>query len=463
MIIYNLRRRRTGVVDSWLAKSARSVLIIARARHRRRCHRVYAGSGVSVVILDTGGQLDTTRDAALARMSADTPNAWAEADLQLVRARPIADRRHAIPEKRSYGSDYPFREFGQRGPVSVRGGIPLSIISGAFGGFSNVWGAQVLPFTPAVFQAWPVTSSEMFSHYDAIARNVPIAGRSDDLARYFPTSAGMTPLPPLSERAQATLARYDSGRRHLHGRGVFLGHARLALDTPSCLLTGLCMTGCPYSAIYSAGHTLDALARSGRVAYHGGLAATQVSEAETYAEVHARSVQSGTVHSFRADRVLVACGALGSARLALRSLGLFDTRVPVQEAQQFLLPFASRKATPRDPRDVATFTLNQFNMFIAFDELGIDAALLHFYTFDRAFLDALPWPLHRAALATVRSQVLRRLSVAFGYLPSWSSPGFTLSVSEPAVTASWPACDWSRRGHVFHTGGCSSRYSRGSP
>ena len=39
------------------------------------------------------------------------------------------------------------------------------MVSGAYGGFSNIWGAQIMPFSAATFERWPISKSEMDPHY----------------------------------------------------------------------------------------------------------------------------------------------------------------------------------------------------------------------------------------------------------------------------------------------------------
>ena len=60
------------------------------------------------------------------------------------------------------------------------------------------------------------------------------------------------------------------------------------------------------------------------------------------------------------------------------------------------------------------------------DKQGLDVSQLHFYTYNSAFLDALPALLAHARLSRAQTAALRRLSVAFGYLPSWASPRFSI-------------------------------------
>jgi hypothetical protein len=187
------------------------------------------------------------------------------------------------------------------------------------------------------------------------------------------------------------------------------------------------MTGCPYELIYSAAQTMDVLRRQKALEYHSGLLAVHVSEDDDRVTVAARELQTGQLHEFQADRVVLACGAIGTSRLILGSLGLHDTSIELSEAVQFMLPFFSREGVT-DPRVTADFTLNQFNIAIDLDGQGRDISQLHFYTFNPAFEQALPTAMQAAWARRPRRELLRRLSVALGYLPSWGSPGFRIRV-----------------------------------
>ena len=102
------------------------------------------------------------------------------------------------------------------------------------------------------------------------------------------------------------------------------------------------------------------------------------------------------------------------------------------ESAQFAVPFLSVTPTSTHPRAEPQFTLNQFNMLISPGGGAVDVSLLHFYTYDPAFDDALPAPLRHPSARPARDQLLRRLSVALGYLPSWASPSLRMRVRAPA-------------------------------
>jgi hypothetical protein len=114
---------------------------------------------------------------------------------------------------------------------------------------------------------------------------------------------------------------------------------------------------------------------------------------------------------------------MGTTRLVLGSLTQPPPSVEAAEARQFVVPFLSTHPVG-DPRGPGTrdFTLNQFNVLVSFDAEALDTSTVHCYPYNPAFLDALPTVLRRPWAGPATAQALRRLTVGFGYLPSWASP-----------------------------------------
>ncbi|HLX87432.1 MAG TPA: GMC oxidoreductase, partial [Acidimicrobiales bacterium] len=308
-----------------------------------------------------------------------------------------------------------------------------AVVSGAYGGFSTVWGAQVMPFTPGVLARWPISSPALTRSYRAVLKHLPFAGVEDDLAGLFPLLVEPQALPPISPRSMLTLGNYERNRRRLQALGITMGRARLALDAGACVRCGLCMTGCPYSLVYSANTTMDALRQSGRITYRSGVLVHKVEEDEDGVVVHTTGPGGREPAQFRAERVFLACGGVGTARVVVNSLGAEGEELVLHESRQFAVPFLSRRATP-DPRVVDDFTLNQFNMAVAFDEEGIDLSVIHFYSYNPAVLAGVPALLKRRWASPLLTRALTRLTVALGYVPSWRSPTIRLRFGKPGAS-----------------------------
>jgi ferredoxin len=382
-----------------------------------------------VTVLDIGLDLEPDHKGARERLSDLPRERWDRRDVLDISTRPVATPIEGLPEKRAYGSDYPFRDSGQLSPIAVERGVNDALISGAYGGFSSVWGAQLLPFPDGAFESWPVSAEELAPHYRAVLAAVPYAAADDDLATVLPLHAPPRDPMPLSPRAAAVEGRYRRHRVALNKKGLVLGRSRLAVRSDACIACGMCMTGCPYSLIYSAAQTFDDLRARNRVEYHGGMLAVELSEEAAGATVIARDTGSSMEHSFTADRVFVAGGAVGTTRLVLGSLRRYGQDVALQESAQFVLPFLSFRSTG-DPRSHSAHALGQLSGVI---ELPDDESQVHLqmYTYDPAFLDALPGLLRGKLARPLLPSVLSRLSVGLGYLPSSESPRLRIRLNEP--------------------------------
>jgi len=396
-----------------------------------------------ITVIDIGLRIEQERAELVSALASSSPDRWQAQEIEGIAQEPARSVRGIVPEKRIFGSDFPFRDAGQLGGVTALGSTTTAIISAAYGGFSNVWGSQVMPFTAAAFDSWPVSAETMRYHYASVLREIPFAGEEDDLAINFPLLHAPVPLPQMSPRTARVLGRYDSNRSVLNRLGVTVGKARLAFSPTGCVRCALCMKGCPYGLIYSASQTFDDLLRTDKVALQRGYLAIKISEENSQAVVTAIEIASGHQERFSADRVYLACGAVGTTRLVANSLGLYDTDISIMESQQFVLPMLSMSAT-EDPRGSRDFTLNQFNVVVAPDHDPVNISMLHCYAFNPAFIGSLPAMLRAKHLERFQVQLIRRLSVAFGYLPSWNSPRLRIHIGPAPGRRELPTVEVSR-------------------
>jgi choline dehydrogenase-like flavoprotein len=390
-----------------------------------------ADPDVEVRVIDVGGRLEPDNDAARLRMAATGPEEWSSSDVRIVSQMAQRTDGNSLPEKRNFGSDFPFHDFGQLEGVSGEGAVNTHVVSGAYGGFSTTWGAQAMVYSAASFNDWPFPRTELEADYRAILSQIPYAGEQDDLAEYHPLWGDADHLPSLSENAARILDAYARHRVQVRRRGVIVGRARLALRGSACVSCGLCMTGCPYSYVYSAAQTFDQLIAEKKITYAGGYLALRLGENDGGPFVEVRNLATGAIETMHADKIFVACGAIGTTRLVGSSLDMFSEPIHFQESPQFVMPFASIRAHSAITQD-NSFTLNQFNLLLPFDEAGKDLVQIHGYPYNDAMDDAVPQILKTPAMRTIRAMVLKRLTVGLGYLPSWWTPGFDVTLERPA-------------------------------
>jgi choline dehydrogenase-like flavoprotein len=383
---------------------------------------------VTITVLDLGQELESERISARAAMADTTPDRWSREHVEFLSAPPKPSSLGRLPTKQIYGSNYPFENVGQLDGVRGDSEANRLVVSGAYGGFSATWGAQMMPYSTGTFRTWPISRADLEPHYREIVRRVPYSGESDDLEETFPLMGAPEHLPKVSYRTSSVLRRYERRRIAVRKHGVTAGHARLALRGSACRLCGLCMTGCPYQLIYSASQSFDELRASGRVDYRAGLRVHRIEESTTgRVAVYASECATGKAQKFVADKVFLGAGAIGTTRIVAGSLGLTDRTITLAESAQFMMPFFSAKPIPHPTQD-GEFTLNQFNLFVTFDSDGKDAALVHCYPYNDIMLSSLPRHLSAGPLNAVIKFGVRHLTVGLGYLPSWASPSVQLKI-----------------------------------
>ncbi len=374
-----------------------------------------------IAVIDVGATLEPDLRSTLGRLATTAEGSWSRADVDRIRRQPAHTQSGLLPQKRTYGSDFPFRDVGQLAGIEALGSANPSVVSGAYGGFSNIWGAQIMPFSQGTFDLWPITMADMEPHYRTALDEMTLAGEEDDLAELFPLLAPARRLPPPTGRTDRVLGRYRARRALVRSHGITLGRARLAFQSDQCTRCGLCMTGCPYELIYSSSHTFDRLRAEKRISYRADMLAVHLDEADGEPHVVVRHTRTGQLERMTADRIFVACGGIGTTRLVLGSLGVFDQAVYLQESVQFVMPTVSMRPVG-DPRSDRNFTLNQFNLLYDFSGDGVDLCQIHFYEYNPAFLASLPGVIRSPPAEPALAALLRRISVGLGYVPGWASP-----------------------------------------
>ena len=312
------------------------------------------------------------------------------------------------------------------------------VVSGAYGGFSNTWGAQLMPYSTGTFRTWPISRVDMEPHYREILRQIPYSGMSDDLEETFPLMGTPDHLPQVTHRTSSVLQRYERQRIAVRRHGVTVGHARLALNGSACRRRWPLHDGLSIPAHLLRVADFRSAEGQKRVDYRSGMRVDRIEEdAAGRVSVHATEVGTGQRRVFGADRVLVGAGAIGTTRIVAGSLGLTDRSVMLAESVQFMMPFLSLRPVPELTQD-GEFTLNQFNLFVTFDDDGKEAALVHCYPYNDIMLASLPGFLTSGPLSALTRTGLRRLTVGLGYLPSWDSPPVELRIGRAKADGSLP-------------------------
>jgi len=338
------------------------------------CATALLARGARVLMLDAGLELEPELARVIRPLADKSPGQFTARDLQSLRGNQLPTAK-GLPRKLIFGSDFPYRDTETEIPWQP--GLTSLEPSLALGGFSNVWGAAMLPYRDADLAGWPVKNAELAPHYRAVTAFTGLAGQMDDLAELFPLYCD-EPHPLRSSRqAELFLGHLHRHREPLRAAGWHFGRSRLAVRaaaTPAgggCQHCGLCMSGCPYGCIFNSADTVRQLQTRPGFTYQRDAIVTTLTETGGRVDVRGFDHRTRAPLALTAHRVYLASGVIPTAQILLRSQGDFDQSLHLRDSQYFLFPLLLARRTPGLPAE-ALHTLSQ-----AFLELNDPAVSPH--------------------------------------------------------------------------------------
>lgn len=285
-------------------------------------------SGLSVLMLDYGN------DAPAARAT--------------IPAGDFAQLRRSDPDQRAYFLDERFSDESARNdrlgahftaprafivrdaanllPLRSKAFSPVQSL--ALGGLGAGWGAGAPTFEPFELHAAGLPVDEMAYWYDETIRAVGVsAAPDDDTAPYLARSGAVQPAAAIDENATSLLGAYAAKRDSMHALNFYLGRAPLAMLTRSIANGVQRRDANPYDdmdfygdagrSIYRPRYTVEALLHGERFTYRTRTLVRSFEEHERGVTV--RASESGTTTAYRARALVLAAGAINSARIVLAS------------------------------------------------------------------------------------------------------------------------------------------------
>jgi len=400
------------------------------------CARALLREGADVLMIDAGAQCESEKISVARRLAAQEPTQWTPDDVRAIRG-DYLNSRGARAFKPVYGSDFPY---AKNELASITQDGTKCLVSHAKGGLSNVWGAAVLPSMADDFTDWPFGLDELAPSYAEVGRALAIAGEKDDLARLLPYYAPALAPIQSSRQARMLLDLWRRNRESLKSSGITFGNSRLAVKPQDegsdrhCRLTGLCLSGCPYSAIYNAQEALAELRKNPRFRYEPGWIAEKIQETGSSAVIQCRSIETGaTLSRFEAQRVFVACGALGTAKIILASTEI-PAKLTLRYQPYFLLPLlAFSRCTGVDEERLHTLAQG----FMEVMDRGISDHLVHlqFYTYNNFIKEKISGVLKFAPEPISKylgPALWERLLIVQGYLNSQDGGDIVMTAEKSA-------------------------------
>ena len=371
--------------------------------------------GARSTVIDVAYDLEAGKEEDAARLAEQSPADWDQRMLGQLYPPPVASSK-GVEQRLLFGSDFPYRI---PNCLSVRMEDCVTELSHGLGGFGNVWGAAMLPYSAATLRDWPIPMRELDQSYRNVLKYVPISAEQDGLAESFPVRAEGARPRDRGRRIDVLLGALDRRRQGLSKQGVEFGRARVAVDTGLCRSCGRCLEGCVYGAIFNPRLQWARLASSTQL--HKGYYALEFREHKDYAEITTISTNDAAIRHWKAKRVFLAAGYLGTTRLIARSLGLVNEPIRICDSQYFFFPLVSYRAVRED----VGFSLAE--VFLEMHNETITDRCMHFQLygmnsiFERTLRSMVPRPIPLGPITS-------RMYMVQGFLQSADSGHLTLEI-----------------------------------
>ena len=253
-----------------------------------------------------------------------------------------------------------------------------AIQSFARGGLANAWGAGLYEYNDQDLASFPISSRDLKPYYKKLTDEIGISGTNDDLEPFWGDAEDLQPPLRLSKNAQFLLKRYNRKRAALNRNGVYVGRPRLGVlsedkrGRAACGYQNMEFWSPHLTSIYNPRFTLNRLVRDGMVDYKSGCLVKSWRRKGAVIEVVAFSIAEKEIVKFVCDTLVIAAGAINSAKIVLASKNDTRTKLSLMDNGAYQVPFF---LLPRIGAGLETdaFGLTQLN--IVFDGFEDDRRL----------------------------------------------------------------------------------------
>lgn len=309
-------------------------------------------AGLRVALIEAGGDAPPTPQPdrpPLAALRRDSAQSWRHLVGEDLRG--LRDMSAVSPKLRLAPDPDFLARFAALNRIRATNFVPIGCL--APGGLSNVWGAITFAYDDADMKDWPIRARDLAPSYRRISARIGLSGpETDDLDRQGPPPLALQSPLPLSPLGSRLLAAYGRKRDRLRIR---MGRVRMAVlsadhaGRKACSLDNACFLGCARGSIYSAAQELPALLKRPNVEFLANAGVERLRRNDSGWALDIRDRRGGPHRSLTAAKVILAAGALASARLALDAAGMRDS-VPLENspaiAFALLFPAALGAALP---------------------------------------------------------------------------------------------------------------------
>jgi hypothetical protein len=254
----------------------------------------------------------------------------------------ISTRSH-LALKMKFGSTHTYVDSKSLGLVDdSKYKLPISY---SRGGFGEIWGNGFTPYTSS--EIFPVASSNFHSGIRSAMREIldivafsHVPSQLDNRFGSVDQWSNSCSFGSLS--SNPTFERFLNKRLGLPFDGLLYGQPSLLLDSNRCTNCGLCLTGCPYGALFDPGERINHMAASKVLDANKFIKGIVKRLEQTSLGVRVHFITDNLQNSELFDEVILCSGPLSTALILINS-GLLPENFEIPDSQVFYGAFFSKK------------------------------------------------------------------------------------------------------------------------
>ncbi len=207
----------------------------------------------------------------------------------------------------------------------------------AYGGLGNGWGLGSCVFTDKELEAAGLDASKMKAAYQTVANRIGISGAQDDITAYTTAHlSNIMPPAPVDSNQEQLRTNYNRKKQWFAQNNFFLGRTALALITKdkdhrkAYQPKDLDFYSDKDQSAYRPWITVNELKKKSNFSYKGGIIVKQFKQLENGdVEIITWNKAKNEEEIFRTQKLVLAPGVLGTARIVLRSFPEENQTLPL--------------------------------------------------------------------------------------------------------------------------------------
>jgi hypothetical protein len=260
--------------------------------------------------------------------------------------------------------------------LGVRGNFS-AVQSFARGGLSNAWGAGLLRFSSQDLEGFPYSESDIAPCYDYWTRRIGINGALDSLSAKLGSTTDLQL--PLDASPVASWVLSAISKKNLEKEGCRIGRTRAAIlssdikDRGAHKEWGHEFFEPNLPGIFHSGYSIDELLSDpdSKITYQDRSLVVSFHEEPGLVKIIYENLRTAQVQTVTAKHLVLAAGAINSARIVLTSHSDFSSRLPLLDNAVTFIPFIIPSLLGK-PLNIEAFTGGELLMALRDKDIGKD-------------------------------------------------------------------------------------------